>query len=107
MHPVGQILNYDFRREFQGSGIEHLHVPIHVADSPKIDENTGGEAAQFVDRHITYSLPDVESNSELYNLVKPAQTCNHMSQVTRYVTCHKKKDITCEFCVPWPVTKKQ
>ena len=39
MHPIGQILNFDDRREFQNRGTEHMHAPIHVVDAPKIDEN--------------------------------------------------------------------
>ena len=39
MHPIGQILNFDDRREFQNRGTEHIHSPIHVVDAPKIDEN--------------------------------------------------------------------
>ena len=41
MHPIGQILNYDDRREFQQrTGLEHAHVQVHIKDAPKIDEIT-------------------------------------------------------------------
>ena len=43
MHPIGQILNFDDRREFQNRGTEHMHAPIHVVDAPKIDENEDEE----------------------------------------------------------------
>ena len=39
MHTIGQILNFDDRREFQNRGTEHKHAPVHIADAPKIDEN--------------------------------------------------------------------
>jgi len=32
MHPIGQILNYDDRREFQNRGVEHFHSPIHILE---------------------------------------------------------------------------
>ena len=41
MHPIGQILNFDDRREFQNREKEHIHGPVHVVDAPKIDENEG------------------------------------------------------------------
>ena len=41
VHPIGQILNFDYQREFQNRETEHMHVPIHVAGAPKIDENKG------------------------------------------------------------------
>ena len=39
MHPIGQILYFDDRREFQNRGTERMHAPIHVADAPKIEVN--------------------------------------------------------------------
>ena len=36
MHPIGQILNYDERREFWNRGTEHIHVPIHFTDAPRL-----------------------------------------------------------------------
>ena len=53
MHPVGQILNFDDRREFQNRGTEHMHAPIHIVDAPKIDENEDSEVVEFIDKCIT------------------------------------------------------
>ena len=36
-HPIGEILNYDRRKEMQGRGTEHFHAAVHVKDAPKID----------------------------------------------------------------------
>eukprot|EP00111_Clytia_hemisphaerica_P024283 TCONS_00071615-protein len=56
MHPIGQILNYDDRREFQHrSGLEHVHAQIHIKDAPVIDENDSSKDNQvidFIDRYI-------------------------------------------------------
>ena len=30
MHPIGQILNFDDRREYQCRGTKHFHPPLHV-----------------------------------------------------------------------------
>ena len=40
MNPIGQILNFDDRREFWNRGTEYMHAPIHVLDAPKTDEKT-------------------------------------------------------------------
>ena len=58
MHPIGQILNFDDRREFQNRGTGHMHAPIHVVDAPKIDENNNSEVIEFIDMYITFALPD-------------------------------------------------
>ena len=36
-HPIGQILNYDRRKEMQGRGTEHFHAAVHVKDAPRLD----------------------------------------------------------------------
>ena len=99
MHPIGEILNYDERREFQNRGTEHIHAPIHIKDAPKIDEDDDSnddEVVDFIDKYITCSLPDKDSFPDLYELVKKLQTHRHKA------TCKKKKSVTCRFNAPWP-----
>ena len=44
--------------EFQNRGTEHMHAPIHIADTLKIDENEDSELVEFIDQYITYILHD-------------------------------------------------
>ena len=94
MHPIGQILNYDERREFQNRGTEHIHAPIHVLGAPKIDENDDSEVTEFIDKYITCALPNNDSYPELTKLVNTVQTHKHT------FTCRKKKGVTCRFNAP-------
>ncbi|XP_066930953.1 uncharacterized protein [Clytia hemisphaerica] len=100
MHPIGQILNYDDRREFQHrSGLEHVHAQIHIKDAPVIDENDSSKDNQvidFIDRYITCSLPDKEEYPKLYKLVNTVQKHHHTT------TCRKKSGSRCRFKAPWP-----
>ena len=100
MHPIGQILNYDERREFQSRGTEHIHVPIHVVGAPKIDENEDSEVVEFIDKYITCGLPDKNEHPEFNSLVSKVQTHHHTT------TCRKKKGITYRFNAPWPPSEK-
>ena len=52
MHVIGQIMNFVDRVEFQNTGTEHMHAPIHILDAPKIDENKDSEIAEFIDKYI-------------------------------------------------------
>ena len=70
MHPIGQILNFDDRREFQNRGTEHMHVPIHIVDAPKINENEDSEVVEFIDKCITCALPGETKYPEMSNLVR-------------------------------------
>ena len=93
MHPIGQILNYDDRREFQQrTGLEHAHVQVHIKDAPKIDENNydhDNEVIDFIDKYITCSLPDKTQHPELFDLVNTVQRHHHTT------TCRKKKGVRC------------
>ena len=100
MHPIGQILNYDDRREFQHrSGLEHVHAQVHIKDAPLIDENDSskdGQVVDFIDKYITCSLPDQKEYPELYELVNTVQKHHHTT------TCRKKSGSRCRFKAPWP-----
>ena len=53
-HPIGQILNYDCKREPRGP--EHPHSVFHVMGAPRIDENDDSEVTVFIDKYITCSI---------------------------------------------------
>ena len=99
MHPIGQILNYDEKREFQMRGVEHPHCAIHVKDAPKLDENSDDEVVEFIDKFITCSLPDEDTEPELHELVTSRLSHKHT------FTCRKKKGVRCRFNAPWPPSK--
>ena len=96
MHPIGQILNFDERREFQMRGVEHTHVALHVKDAPKLDKDPDSEVIEFIDKFITVSEPNTETEPELHELVTSRWTHRHT------FTCRKKKGVRCRFNAPWP-----
>jgi hypothetical protein len=104
LHPIGQILNFDERGEFQNAtGTKHLHNTIHVEDAPKLDPDDSSndeEVIEYVDGIINTALPDKEKYPDFHALVKKVQTHHHTQ------TCKKKKGKLCRFDAPWPVTKK-
>ena len=109
MHPIGQILNFDDRREFQNRGTELMHAPIHIVVDEKnedkklrtkIDKNEDSEVVKFIDKYITCALPDETKFPEMSNLVKKLQTHHHTT------TCRKKKGVACRFNAPWAPSDK-
>ena len=77
MHPIGQILNFDEKREFQMRGVEHSPCALHVKNAPKFGEDPDEEVAKFVDKYITCSLPDPDLEPELSTMLlhKHTFTC--------------------------------
>ncbi len=94
VHPVGQILNYDIRKEMQGRGTAHFHSAVHVKGAPKLDEASDEEFAAFADKYISCSIPDPEDDPELHTLVLTRQWHYHKN------TCKKNKTKECRFCYP-------
>ena len=68
-HPIGQILNYDSKREFQPRGPEHPHCVFHIMGAPRIDENDDSEVTVFIDKYITCSVLNKKKYSAPNKLV--------------------------------------
>lgn len=95
-HPVGQILNYDLRKEMQGRGTAHFHAAVHVKGAPQLNVDPDEEFVAFADKFVKCVLPDKDEDYELYQLVLTRQIHHH----TR--TCTKKQIVTCRFHYPRP-----
>lgn len=63
----------------------HFHIAIHVKDAPKLDQNTDENITKFVDKHISFSLPDEDQDKDLHELVTLLQIHKHSQ------TCQKKR----------------
>ena len=97
IHPIGQILNFDERGEFQSqTGNKHVHAAIHIKDAPKLDQETDQEVIQFIDNHITTEMPDENEYPDFNELVKRVQSHHHTQ------SCRKKKGVNCRFYFPCP-----
>ena len=96
VHPIGQILNYDIRKEMQNRGTAHFHSAVHVKDAPTLDNDSDQQITVFVNRFITCELPDEQDDPVLHDLVKSRQSHHH----TR--SCKKKVGVPCRFLYPKP-----
>ena len=56
--PLGDILDYTYRVEFQHRGSPHIHMLIWVKDAPELDltpENIS-KITHFIDKYVSCSL---------------------------------------------------
>ena len=95
-HPIGQIFNYDLRKEMQGRGTAHFHAAVHIQGAPILDKDSDQSFAEFADKHISCCLPDKDLEPELFKLVQSRQTHHH----TR--SCKRRKDSCCRYSFPKP-----
>ena len=96
MHPVGQLIDHNERREFQNRGAQHPHGILHVEGAPVFDKDSDEKVVTFIDKYITCAIPDKKQYPELHKLVTTVQTHGHSQ------TCKKKKGVKCRFNFPAP-----
>lgn len=87
-NPVGKIVYYALRIEFQMRGSPHLHALIWTDDCPKLTKETKQEYIDYVDQHVQAYLPDRDTDPELYELVKKYQTHSHSKTCRKYKLKH-------------------
>ena len=91
VNPIGKIVYYALRIEFQMRGSPHLHALIWTSDCPKLTHDNKEHYIQFIDKHVQAFLPNKETDAELHKLVSTYQKHNHSK------TCRKYKNIQCRF----------
>ena len=65
--PIGKIIDYFYRVEFQQSGSPHTHCLFWVENAPEIGSNTDQEVIDFIDKYVTCDLPP--ENDDLHEVV--------------------------------------
>ena len=77
-NPVGNIVEYVIKIEFQMRGLPHAHCLLWVKDSPKINQDPDEIVCEFVDKYITVQIPQPTHANELYiKLMKHLQKHAH------------------------------
>ena len=94
VEPLGPLVDYFYRVEFQQRGIPHIHCLSWIKDSPKID-NDVEDVIEFIDKYISCSKPTKDSNEGMSALVAN-QRHRHSH------TCRKGRKFQCRFGFPKP-----
>jgi len=67
--PIGKIVYYALRIEFQMRGSPHLHALLWTVDCPKLTSETKEAYVEFIDKHVQAYLPNKDDHPELLDLV--------------------------------------
>ena len=90
-NPIGKIIYYALRIEFQMRGSPHLHALIWTSDCPDLTHDNIQHYTEFVDKHVQAYLPNEKAEPKLHELVATYQKHTHSK------TCRKYKNIPCRF----------
>lgn len=73
VNPIGKIIYYAFRIEFQMRGSPHLHSLIWTSDCPKPTHDNKQAYIDYIDQHVQAYLPIEEDDPDLHELVKTSK----------------------------------
>ena len=90
--PIGEVVEYVIRIEFQARGSPHAHTFIWIKDAPKLGYADEADVKAFIDKYISCSLPD--NDQVLRDLAESLQIHRHSP------TCRQKG--SCRFNYPKP-----
>lgn len=93
--PIGKVVDFFQRVEFQQRGSPHMHCLYWVENSPKIDKDGEDAVCNFIDRYISCTVPAEEEDAELRNIVLAVQ--QHSKKHSK--SC-RKKGSDCRFNFP-------
>ncbi len=94
--PLGDIVDYAIRVEFQARGSPHAHTVIWVKDAPKFGHDTDSDVCKFIDKYVSCEMPN--DNEPLRELVQMLQQHKHSS--------YCKRGRGCRFNFPQPPSDK-
>ena len=90
-HPIGEVVDFFYRVEFQQRGSPHIHGLFWIKNAPEYGKDSDDDIAKFVDKYISCKA-DSHDLTELVNL----QRHKHSK------TCRKRGQAVCRFNFPLP-----
>ena len=84
--PLGEIVDYAIRIEFQARGSPHAHTVIWVKDAPRFGIDSDKDVVNFIDQYVTCAKPEDGKLRELVLLLQE-HMYKHSSYCKRGKTC--------------------
>ncbi|XP_052692014.1 uncharacterized protein LOC128170074 [Crassostrea angulata] len=99
--PIGKVVDFFQRVEFQQRGSPHMHCLYWIENAPNIDSDGVEVVCNFIDRYVTCAVPSESDDAELRKSVLEVQ--QHSKKHSK--SC-KKKGTECRFNFPRPPSQK-
>ena len=103
--PLGKVIHYFWRREYQSRGAQHFHLILWVKDASILYQSSLDEVATFISKYITCAIPNKNLSPTLYQRVTSYQTHKHNSYCMRKKKTRRGFVSVCRFGFPRPVTE--
>ena len=101
-NPIGKVIHYYYRREYQSRGLQHFHFQIWIENAPVIGVNSTEQIIKFISKYCTCNIPNKKLSPILYNRVMDYQThrCNSYCMRSKKTKLGVRK--ICRFGFPRP-----
>ncbi|XP_062614683.1 uncharacterized protein LOC134276442 [Saccostrea cucullata] len=99
--PIGKVVDYFQRVEFQQRGSPHMHCLFWIEGAPKLEQDGEKAVCDFIDKYVTCKIPSEDEDSELRKIVLDVQ--QHSKKHSQ--SC-RKKGTECRFNFPRPPSEK-
>ncbi|KAJ8027670.1 ATP-dependent DNA helicase PIF1 [Holothuria leucospilota] len=93
--PIGHVIDYFYRVEFQQRGWPHIHCLFWVKDAPLYGNSHTDEIVAFIDKYVSCKMPSAATEPKLHEKVLHVQM--HSKNHSR--SC-RKGNRTCRFNFP-------
>ena len=98
--PLGKVVGYFWRREYQCRGAPHIHYKLWIEGAPVYGVDSEDKVIELIDSHITCRLPDPILEPRLYELVIKYQRHKCTGSCRRKVFRHRKFYEFCRYSFP-------
>lgn len=83
--PLGEIVDYAIRIEFQARGSPHAHCVLWAKDAPQFQVDHDDVVCDFIDKYVSCAIP--KNENKLKELVLMLQQHKHSSYCKRHNSC--------------------
>ena len=104
--PIGEVLDFFWRIEFQLRGSPHVHSMWWIKDAPNLDTVYGRQVApQYIDNYVSVRIPSETDGGDLRPLVLRLQQ-HHHTTTCRKSTRRRRNVGDCRFDFPQPLCEE-
>ncbi len=101
--PLGIIHEHFWRVEYQARGMQHRHGKLWAPNAPRRGDNTDEEILDYIVKHVTCSIPDPDTQPELYQLVMKYQVHKCTKSCLKFIKSKNRKVTICRYGFPKPL----
>ena len=106
--PLGNVIHYCVRREYQSRGLQHFHIQLWIEGAPVMDAKATDEKeiSEFINKYATCQIPDAILCPTLYERVMRFQQHKCNDYCLRSKKSKRGFSKVCRFGFPRPQREK-